>query len=247
MPGLGLDLNLDPDLQAACRRLSYRGAYSPSSPRSPPLPTIDESPEEEPTPPPTSPRTTGALYPAPGETLTPTVGAPVATSLSLAPPGKSQSQQAQEAAAATRMLEQRRHEEERAAFAEYQRPAPGETLAPTVGAPVATWLALAPPAQSQSQQAQEAAAAERVLEQRRNEEEHASFAEYQRQRQQALAAEAGLQQALASQQLMLYTVVGRAASYETKWDELHPVSQGLLLQIEYGSLCILACSSTSAA
>jgi len=112
---------------------------------------------------------------------------------------------------------------------------------------VATWLALAPPAQSQSQQAQEAAAAERVLEQRRNEEEHASFAEYQRQRQQAFAAEAGLQQALASQQLMLYTVDGRAASYETKWDELHPVSQGLLLQIEYGSLCILACCSTSAA
>ncbi|XP_066386043.1 nuclear pore complex protein NUP58-like isoform X2 [Miscanthus floridulus] len=234
MPGLALDLNLDPDLQAACRRLSYRGAYSPSSPRSPPLPTIDESPEEEPTPPPTSPRTTGALYPAPGETLTPTVGEPVATSLSLAPPGQSQSQQAQEAAAATRMLEQRRHEEERAAFAEYQRPAPGETLAPTVGAPVSTWLALAPPAPSQSQQAQEAAAAaaQRMLEQRWNEEEHASFAEYQRQRQQALAAEAGLQQALASQQLMLYTVDGRATSYETKWDELHPFSQGLLLQIE---------------
>jgi nucleoporin p58/p45 len=62
---------------------------------------------------------------------------------------------------------------------------------------------------------------------------------------------AGLQQALwsqqQSQQLMLYTVDGRAASYETKWDELHPVSQMLLLQIEYGSLCILACCSTSAA
>ena len=142
------------------------------------------------------------------------------------------------------MLEQRR---DHALFAEYQRPVPGETLTLTVGAPVETCLALAPPAQSQSQQAQEAAAAERVLEQRRNEEEHASFAEYQRQRQQALAAEAGLQQALASQQLMLYTVDGRAASYETKWDELHPVSQGLLLQIEYGSLCILACCSTSAA
>jgi nucleoporin p58/p45 len=186
--------------------------------------------------------------PVPGETLTPTVGAPVATWLVLAPPAQSQSQQAQEAAAATRMLEQRRHEEEPAAFAEYQRPAPAETLAPTVGAPVANWLALAPPAQSQSQQAQEAAAAaRRMLEQRRNEEEHASFAEYQRQRQQALAGEAGWQQALASQQLMLYTVDGRAASYETKWDELHPVSQGQLLQIEYGSLCILACCSTSAA
>ncbi|OQU90933.1 hypothetical protein SORBI_3001G078300 [Sorghum bicolor] len=295
MPGLALDLNLDLDLQVACRRLSYRGAYSPSSPKSPPLPTIHESPEEEPTPPPTSPRTTGALYPAPGETPTPTVGAPVATSLclalpgqsqslqaqdvgaaatrmleqqrkprnrvsfaeyqrpapgemptptvvapvatwlALAPPALSQSQQAQEAAAATRMLEQR-HEEESSAFPEYQRPTPGETLAATVGVPVATWLAFASPAQLQSQQAQEVAAATRMLEQRRHEEERASFAEYQQQRQHALAAEAGLQQALAaqqeSQQLMLYTLDGRAASYETKWDDLHPVSQGLLLQIE---------------
>ncbi|ONM09746.1 hypothetical protein ZEAMMB73_Zm00001d034174 [Zea mays] len=121
MPGLGLDLNLPPELQDVCRRLSYGGANSPSSSRTPPLPLIYGSPEELMTP--ISPRTTSALYPAPGETSTPTQ----------------------------------------------------------------------------------------------------------------------------SQQLMLYTVDGRAASYETKWDELHPVSQMLLLQIEYGSLCILACCSTSAA
>jgi len=183
--------------------------------------------------------------PAPGEMPTPTVVAPVATWLALAPPALSQSQQAQEAAAATRMLEQR-HEEESSAFPEYQRPTPGETLAATVGVPVATWLAFASPAQLQSQQAQEVAAATRMLEQRRHEEERASFAEYQQQRQHALAAEAGLQQALAaqqeSQQLMLYTLDGRAASYETKWDDLHPVSQGLLLQIEYDSLCSTLCS-----
>lgn len=185
MPGLGLDLNLPPELQDVCRRLSYGGANSPSSSRTPPLPLIYGSPEELMTP--ISPRTTSALYPAPGETSTPTVCVPMDTALALRPPAQPQSQQAQEAGTARRMSEQRRHKEERASFAEYQH--------------------------------------QRLV--------------------------AGLQQALwsqqQSQQLMLYTVDGRAASYETKWDELHPVSQMLLLQIEYGSLCILACCSTSAA
>ncbi|CAM0876405.1 unnamed protein product [Alopecurus aequalis] len=46
----------------------------------------------------------------------------------------------------------------------------------------------------------------------------------------------GPQQALAQpypeQQLRLYTVEGEPAGYKTKWQELHPVSQQLLLQIE---------------
>lgn len=181
MPGLGLDLNLPPELQDVCRRLSYGGANSPSSSRTPPLPLIYGSPEGLMTP--IYPRTTSALYLAPGETSTPTIHVPMDTALALRPPAQPQSQQAQEAATAKRMSEQRRHKEERASFAEYQHQRLG------------AWLQLA----------------------------------------------------LWSQQLMLYTVDGPAASYETKWDELHPVSQVLLLQIEYGSLCILACCSTSAA
>lgn len=177
MPDLGLDLNLPPELQDVCRRLSYGRANSPSSSRTPPLPLIYGSPEELMTP--ISPRTTSALYPAPGETSTPTVRVPMDTALALRPPAQPQSQQAQEAATARRMSEQRRHKEERASFAEYQH--------------------------------------QRLV--------------------------AGLQQALwsqqQSQQLMLYTVDGRAASYETKWDELHPVSQMLLLQIEYGPSAFL--------
>jgi nucleoporin p58/p45 len=35
------------------------------------------------------------------------------------------------------------------------------------------------------------------------------------------------------QQLRLYTVEGEPAGYSTKWEELHPFSQQLLLQIEY--------------
>jgi nucleoporin p58/p45 len=35
------------------------------------------------------------------------------------------------------------------------------------------------------------------------------------------------------QQLRLYTVEGEPAGYKTKWEELHPFSQHLLLQIEY--------------
>lgn len=113
-------------------------------------------------------------------------------------------------------------------------------------APGATSLSLAPPGPWQSQQSQEAVAAARMSEQRRQAE---LFGGYQQQHrhQQAWAAQAGLQQAwasaaawrLQSQELMLYTVDGGAAGYKTRWEELHPVSQGLLLQIEYGLLCTL--------
>ncbi|XP_039782440.1 nuclear pore complex protein NUP58-like isoform X3 [Panicum virgatum] len=209
MPGLDWDLNLDPELQAAARRLSFSDADFPSSrcglsdlkvPHPNPifhatsrnqsrLPTISENTSDELaatqapaleqcTGPPLSLGTAGWLYQGRGETPTPTAGAPVATSLPLASPGSSQSQQFLDAGAAARMLEQRRQAE-------------------LLG----------------------------------------SFGEHQQRRQQGLAADAGLQQAAAAarpqpQVLMLYTVDGGAAGYDTKWDELHPVSQGLLLQIE---------------
>ncbi|OEL32638.1 hypothetical protein BAE44_0006346 [Dichanthelium oligosanthes] len=220
MPGLYWDLNLRPDLLAASKRLSFSDADadSPSPggggsmPRwGPGLATIGEGDELAAAQAPalsqcTSPQSllgmTGALYPAQRETAPPAAGAPVATCLSLAPPGQSQPQQSQEAVAAVMMLEQRRRQNElRASYGEYQR------------------------------QLQQLIAAARMLEQRRQALE---------QRRQALAAEAGLQQAWASawaarpqsQVLMLYTVDGGAAGYATKWEELHPVSQGLLLQIE---------------
>ena len=73
----------------------------------------------------------------------------------------------------------------------------------------------------------------RILEQRRHAELLGLFGEHQQRRQQALAVEAGLQQVWAAvaarpqpQELMLYTVDGGAAGYDTKRDELHPVSQG---------------------
>nr|CAB3493101.1 unnamed protein product [Digitaria exilis] len=102
------------------------------------------------------------------------------------------------------------------------QPSPGAPAA-LYASPGGTTTAPAWPSQSQLQEAvaavrqrhQQALAAEAGL-------------------QQALAAEAGLQQAraseaaerLQSQVLMLYTVDGGAAGYETKWEELHPVSQG---------------------
>ncbi|CAN6292649.1 unnamed protein product [Urochloa humidicola] len=89
------------------------------------------------------------------------------------------------------------------------------TPTPTAGAPVATSLSLAPPGPSQSQQQQEAVAAARM------------FGEYQQQAWAAAAA--GRPQ---PQVVMLYTVDGGPAGYETNWEELHPVSQRLLLQIE---------------
>ncbi|CAN6297664.1 unnamed protein product [Urochloa humidicola] len=159
MPGLYFDLNLHPGLQAASKRLSFSGADadadspSPSSGRGgraqrgpqwkPTLETIGEGSRtshdnlSQHNTPPSSP-----------------AGAPVATSLSLAPPGPSQSQQLQEAAAAARM------------FGEYQQQA---------------WASAGRPQQ---------------------------------------------------QALMLYTLDGGSAGYETKWEELHAVSQRLLLQIE---------------
>ncbi|RCV40741.1 hypothetical protein SETIT_9G079300v2, partial [Setaria italica] len=197
MPGLHhwLDLNLRPDLLATSKRLSFSDADFPSPGRGgsvqpkPGLETIGEEGDDlaqalalsQSNTPPPSPGTTGPLYPTPGGTPTTTPSAPVATSLSLAPPGPSQSQQSQEAVAATRMSEQRRQAE---LFGEYQQ--------------------------------------------------------QQHHHQQALAAQKGLQQAwasaaagrLQSQELMLYTVDGGAAGYETRWEELHPVSQGLLLRIE---------------
>ncbi|CAL4936135.1 unnamed protein product [Urochloa decumbens] len=182
MPRLFWDLNLHPDLQAASKRLSFSGADadadspSPSSSSgrggwtqrgaqwTPALGTISEENRtshgnlsQHNTPP-----------PSPGGAPTPTAGAPVATSLSLAPPGLWQSPQPQEAAAAAaRMLGQLRQAE---LFGEYQ----------------------------QHQQAWASAAAGR----------------------------------LQPQVLKLYTVDGGDAGYKTKWEELHPTSQRLLLQIE---------------
>ncbi|KAJ1293451.1 hypothetical protein BS78_01G069400 [Paspalum vaginatum] len=175
----GIDLNLSPDLQDACRRLSFSeaAADSPdpsgrwhsngkSSFRRFPLGRIPE--EGEPT----------------LGTPTAAASAPVATSLALASPGLLQSQQAQAGVLPARLSEERLLlAEAQALFGEYQR---------------------------------------------------------QRQQQQALAAEAALQlqQAwasaarLRSQELKLYTVDRGAAGYETKWKELHPDSQRLLLQIE---------------
>ncbi|KAF8646069.1 hypothetical protein HU200_066033 [Digitaria exilis] len=124
------------------------------------------------------------------------------------------------------------------------QPSPGAPAA-LYASPGGTTTAPAWPSQSQlqeavaapmtAQQLQDAHATVRMLEQLRQAREY-----LQQRHQQALAAEAGLQQAraseaaerLQSQVLMLYTVDGGAAGYETKWEELHPVSQGLLLQIE---------------
>lgn len=62
--------------------------------------------------------------------------------------------------------------------------------------------------------------------------------ELEQQREALAAAEEALQQlqqqawAEAAAQLRLYTVEGNPAGYKTKWEELHPASQELLLQIE---------------
>jgi nucleoporin p58/p45 len=70
--------------------------------------------------------------------------------------------------------------------------------------------------------------------------------EYQRQLQAAMQQQqqqgcAAVMQARALvEQLRLYTVAGGPVGYETKWEELHPVSQMLLLRIEYGFLRILS-------
>ncbi|KAL5210012.1 hypothetical protein ABZP36_005635 [Zizania latifolia] len=82
-----------------------------------------------------------------------------------------------------------------------------------------------------------AAEASRELEQRRSAE---ALREIERRRAAADAAAWQLQlQAwvsgaswLHAQHQRLYTVEGAPAGYETKWEELHPESQGLLLQIE---------------
>ncbi|KAL6636862.1 hypothetical protein ACP70R_024434 [Stipagrostis hirtigluma subsp. patula] len=208
MPRLGWDLNLDPDLQPLSRRLSYSESPSAllSGRREPTLPTIYEPRAAE---------------------------APASPSRSTAhpsPPGGT------------------------SGGAVY--PAPGGMLHPT-SAPVAPSLTFVPPVPSQSprrrrQQQQQAATAARMSEQqlqaearalleylRQRQAEPRALLEYQRQRQAAEAAQQ--QQAWAwaaaaarsqSQQLMLYTVDGGPAGYETKWGELHPVSQELLLQIE---------------
>nr|CAB3498078.1 unnamed protein product [Digitaria exilis] len=219
----GNSSSLDPDLRELARRLSFSDADSPSYGRGrsamprqaffPRLQTIDEN-RDEPTaqaPAPLSPSTApqsspgapAALYASPGGTTT-------------APAWPSQSQ-LQEAVAAVRVFQQWGRARQ---SGDYQHP-------------------------MTAQQLQDAHAAVRMLEQLRQAREY-----LQQRHQQALAAEAGLQQALAaeaslqqarasevaerlqSQVLMLYTVDGGAAGYETKWEELHPVSQGLLLQIE---------------
>jgi hypothetical protein len=68
--------------------------------------------------------------------------------------------------------------------------------------------------------------------------------EYQRQLQAAMQQQQGWAAAMRAralvQQLRLYTVAGGPVGYETKWEELHPVSQRLLLRIEYGFLRILS-------
>jgi len=212
MPGLDWDLNLDPELQAAARRLSFSDAIFPSSrgglsdievPRlnsifhatsrndKNRLPTINENSSDE-----------LAMMQAPA-------------------------------------LEQCTGPPPSLGTAGWLYQGWGGMPTPTAGAPVATSLPLAPPGLSQSQQLLEAGAAARMLEQRRHAELLGPFGEHRQRRQQALAAEAGLQQAWAAaaarpqpQVLMLYTVDGGAAGYDTKWEDLHPVSQGLLLQIE---------------
>ncbi|CAL4919251.1 unnamed protein product [Urochloa decumbens] len=107
-------------------------------------------------------------------------------------------------------------------------PSPGGAPTPTTGAPVATSLYLAPPGPSQSPQPQEAAAAAaaRMLGQLRQAE---LFGGYQQHQQTWASAAVGWMQ---PQVLKLYTVDGSDAGYETKWEELHPASQRLLLQIE---------------
>ncbi|XP_025794985.1 nuclear pore complex protein NUP58-like isoform X2 [Panicum hallii] len=213
MPGLDWDLNLDPDLQAAARRLSFSDADFPSSRRGlsdMKVPRLDPRIHA------TSPR----------KNRLPTINEKSSDELAMAQaPALEQCTWPPSSLGTAGWLYQER----------------GETLTPTGGAPVATLLPLALPGSSQSQQLLEAGAAARTLEQLRQEESLASFGEHQQRCQQASAMEAGLQQAWAaaaaaalpqSQVRMLYTVDGGAAGYETKWDELHPVCQGLLLQIE---------------
>ncbi|KAL6894008.1 hypothetical protein ACP4OV_008106 [Aristida adscensionis] len=90
----------------------------------------------------------------------------------------------------------------------------------------------APPRPQPQQQQQQAVAAAMVLEQQNQElaRARALFGEYQRLLQAASTAEA--EAAAQPQLLRLYTVAGAPAGYETKWDELQPVSQGLLLHID---------------
>jgi hypothetical protein len=68
--------------------------------------------------------------------------------------------------------------------------------------------------------------------------------EYQWQLQAAMQQQQGWAAAMRAralvQQLRLYTVARGPVGYETKWEELHPVSQRLLLRIEYGFLRILS-------
>ncbi|XP_062214438.1 nuclear pore complex protein NUP58-like isoform X2 [Phragmites australis] len=207
MPGLDWDLNLESDLQATSRRLSL--SDSPSSSASPPRRGRPTRRGENPTKryersPPREPRLP-RIEEDSEEQAAETL---VHFSRYTAPPSSRGASGA-------------------------LCPAPGEMPPPTAIAPVATSLVLAPPAPMQFQQPQEAVAAARR-------EEAWAFLreEYQRQLQAALQ----LQQQQAwtwaaaarsqSQQLRMYTVDGGPAGYETKWEELHPVSQGLLLQIE---------------
>ena len=207
MPGLDWDLNLDPELQAAARRLSFSDADFPSS-------RCGLSDLKVPHPNPIFHATSR------NQSRLPTISENTSDEL---------------AATQAPALEQCTGPPSSLGTAGWLYQGWGGMPTPTAGAPVATSLPLAPPGLSQSQQLLEAGTAARMLEQRRHAELLGPFGEHRQRRQQALAADAGLQQAAARPQpqvLMLYTVDGGAAGYDTKWDELHPVSQGLLLQIE---------------
>ncbi|KAL6894006.1 hypothetical protein ACP4OV_008104 [Aristida adscensionis] len=144
--------------------------------------------------------------------------------------------------------------------AEAPRSPPGAPAAPSRGsappapsrapAPASSPRPPAPPAPSRprpEQQQQQAVAAAMTPEQLRQAaaQARALFGEYwrrlqaaaahlqrQRRQQQQAWALAAAEAAAQSQLLRLYTVAGGPAGYETRWEELHPVSQGLLLHIE---------------
>jgi nucleoporin p58/p45 len=110
-------------------------------------------------------------------------------------------------------------------------PSQGGMPHPT-SAPVTTPLVLAPPVPLESQPLQQVAV-------------ETTTSEYQRQLQAAMQQQqqgcvAVMQARALVEQLRLYTVAGDPVGYETKWEELHPVSQRLLLRIEYGFLRILS-------
>ena len=236
MPGMDWDLNLDPDQQASARRLSFSDAdsaeplrasrslqrgrrsssrYDHAAPRQSFLPSIEEGASEGQE---AETSVTSSQFAAPRS-------APV-TSFAALYPGQGGMPHPTSAPPSAPVTSS-------ATLYQVQSGMPRPT-----SAPVSTSLVLAAPAPLQSQQLQETVAAATTL-------------EYQRQFQAAMqqqagaAAEAAARSRLRVRLLRLYTVAGRPAGYETKWSELHPLSQRLLLRIEYGFLRILSCSCNS--